>query len=257
MKICVSGWYFVDPEKRVPQEEIDAFYSLMREVHKKYPVFIASHFKSDFLDKLGLPCVVTWVGGLEYLSYDYYLRNVWDQKSNVLFMHDDERIAGPEVFDQIAVLGEKNVDQAYLFEDEAEGIANGRQHGRGIWCSQKFLFFLLSYYCTCKLAEDHYDTHNPDALLPGIGPHNGIWYDRYNRGEHTAGKPPKGVQWYNTGIYHFNHTVDEGNRRGMKCRVQWYVPGFVSGRRAQYGCYERTRKMLQEKKRQENGIVNK
>ena len=251
MKICISGWYFVDPEKRVPQEEIDAFYKLMAGVHKKYPVFIASHFKHEFLEKTGIPYAVTSVGGLEYASYDYYLKRVWDMKDAVLFMHDDERIAGIEAFDQIAALKDQGVDQAYIFEDEAEGVANGRQHGRGIYCSQKFLFWLLSYICKCPQADDHYDTHNPDALLLGIGPHTGFWFDPYNRGDHTAGKPPKGVRHYNEGVYHFNGTVEQAARRGMKTRFQAYVPGFISGRRAQYGCYERTRKLLEEKKKEE------
>lgn len=251
MKICISGWYFVDPEKRVPQEEIDKFYTLMKGVNKKYPVFIASHFKSPFLDELRLPYAVTTIGGLEYASYDYYLKEIWDMKDAVLFMHDDERIAGPEVFDQIAALGDQGVDQAYIFEDEAEGAANGRQHGRGIYCSQRFLLFLLAYKCTCEKAGDHYSAHNPDVLIPGIGVHTGIWYDRYNRGDHTGGKVPRGVDHYNEGINHFNFLVDEANRRGMNARFQAYVPGFVSGRRAKYGCYERARKMLEERKKQD------
>jgi len=245
MKICISGWYFCDPEKRVPEEEINAFYALMLEVHKKYPVFIASHFKSDFLEKSKLPYGITPIWGLEYGSYDWYLKNEWDYTSDILFMHDDERVAGIEVFDQIAAL---DCDQAFIFEDEAESRANGRQHGRGIYCSQKFLLFILSYVCRCKQAEDHYSPHNPDVLLPGVGPHRGIWFDPYNRGDHTAGKVPKGVRHYNCGIDHFSGIAEQARRRGFKTRVQAYVPGFVSGRRAKYGCYENIRERLEKEK---------
>jgi hypothetical protein len=229
----------------VGQEFISKFYDILKQANKKHPVFVVSHFKPDFLETTGLPHKDIGIYGLEFRCYDWYIRNEWDGESDVLFMHDDERIAGPWVFDQIAKLKH---DQAYIFEDFAECKANGGKHGRGIYCSKAFIDFILGFECKCMEAQDHYDNHNPGILLPGVGPHTGFWYDPWNRGDHYEGKPPPGVRHYNSSIWHFAGIV--GRAKGEKLDVgnKIFIPGFESGRRGTFGAYERARKILSQKK---------
>ena len=204
MKICIAGWYF---EKelfdQLSQLDFDVsvvvWHGRAAEKHKE----IKSYVKSS-----GARVYKNWHGGLEFGNYDFYLKNIWDGESSVLFMHDDVRLYRKEVLKEMEeYLEGNNYYQAFIFRDEAEEISQGRQHGRAIFCNLLFLKFILEYKCECKQANDyehnHYEGFKPKVILNGTGPHKGIWFDPYNLAEHVSGKPPEYCRHYNDGIYHF------------------------------------------------------
>ena len=249
MKICVSGWYF----------ERDLFEVFKLNNH--FEICVVTYYnrangsiKKDY-DKMPVPQMIETyvkesgvkhykipVAGLEFGGYDYYLKNIWDHKSPVLFMHDDIVIYKPDVFDRMQQML-SSYDQAFIFRDEVEEIANGRIHGRGIYCSQRFLQYMLERVCCCNHAFDHehphYEGFKPAVVLEGTGPHTGFRYDPYNLGEHTEGKPPKHCRHYNEGIYHFAQFAGRTSYTNDgwpgfpkdKVRARVHVPDFNSGRR--------------------------
>jgi hypothetical protein len=197
MKICVCGWYWRYP-----------FLTQLETVQSRYPVFIVSH-KCDreikqAMNGLKIPGDIPFKAvpnvGLEWGAYDYYLKNIWDEESDVLFMHDDTLVDHPKFFDRAAELGQ---DQVFIFESEPQAVANQKMHGRCFKCSARFLAFMKQFECHCPQSLDYVDRHhNLNCVLPGTGPHTGFWFDPNNFG-HNAGKPPVGVRHYNDGIYHF------------------------------------------------------
>lgn len=197
MKVCVVGWYFYED-----------LYASLREVHKKHEIMIISHKdEKETLDSLGVPYIITENIGLEFGAYDYYLKNCWDGKSDVLFMHDDAQIIDIDVFNRIAALSDDGIDQAYLFKNKAEDVNNGGKHGRAIFMSAKLLKFMLNYTFETEESKDHVDSHhNKGEVLKGTGPYKGFWYDPNNYG-HTTGKPPSGVRHYNEMIYTYHRTI--------------------------------------------------
>lgn len=251
MKICVSGWYF----------ERNLFENIFSKISSQYEIVVLTYhrrasgeIKKDY-DQMPVPEALNSyvkasgvkhykipVAGLEFGGYDYYIKNIWDGESNVLFMHDDIIIYNSNVFDKIKV-GLKDYYQAFIFRDEVEEIANGRIHGRGIYCSKDFIDFMLSFTCECGQAFDHEHPHykgfKPEVVLEGTGPHRGFWYDPYNKGIHTEGKPPKHCRHYNDGIYHFASFAGRTSYTNPpwpgfpkdRVRVAVHFPDFNSGRR--------------------------
>ena len=194
MNICVCGWFLL-PE----------LMAQLKKVSEKHDVYIVSHSQNKaLLDTFGINyCIIPNVG-LEFGAYDHYLKNIWDGKSDVLFMHDDVKISDISFFDEIS---QTKYSQAYVFKSEHEAKCNQNMHGRGIFCSGKFLDLTMQYQCRqCGQANDRFDTHNPDTLLLGCGPHRGFWHDIRNLG-HSKGKPPAGIRHFNDGIYHFETYV--------------------------------------------------
>lgn len=253
MKICVSGWYF----------ERNLFENIFKKISDKFEIVVVTYYQrangsivKDY-DKMPVPEMIDSyvkdsgvihykipIAGLEFGGYDYYLKNIWDKESPVLFMHDDIVIYNFNVFDIIKDrLKKEFYDQAFIFRDEVEELANGRIHGRGIYCSKRFLEFMLSYTCTCRQAFDyehpHYEGFKPKVILEGTGPHTGFWYDCYNTGEHTEGKPPRHCRHYNDGIYHFAEFAGRCSYTNEpwpgfpkdKVRGRVHFPDFNSGRR--------------------------
>jgi hypothetical protein len=150
------------------------------------------------------------------------------------------------VFDIIKEkLAKWEYDQTFIFRDEVEEISQGRIHGRGIYCSKRFIDFMLSYTCECKQAFDyenpHYEGFKPKAILEGTGPHRGFWYDPYNLGEHTRGQPPKHIRHYNDGIYHFANFAGRTSYKSpwpefpkQKVRTAVHFPDFNSAHRGEW-----------------------
>jgi hypothetical protein len=82
----------------------------------------------------GMQCEFIRNVGLEFGCYDWYLKNKW-VGGPVLFLHDDNEIT-QEALDAIATIQQ---DQVFLFASEAEAEANGKAHGRAMFCSERFL----------------------------------------------------------------------------------------------------------------------
>ena len=81
LKICVCGWHL---------EKFDALYKVLWKLHHEndIPVHIVSNKDSRWLKVFDLPYSYRDNYGLEFGAYDYYLRNIWDGESDVLFTRD-------------------------------------------------------------------------------------------------------------------------------------------------------------------------
>ena len=122
MTLCFAGWYFHPPLiAALAASKYPSVWVCHREPPKTFPLHYASG-----------PNV-----GLEFGAYQQYLEHEWTG-GPVLFCHDDNLIT-EAAFDAIASM---TVDQAFLFPSEADAAANGRVHGRAIFCSEKFLMRL-------------------------------------------------------------------------------------------------------------------
>jgi hypothetical protein len=212
MEICVAGWYF-DYH----------FLEKLKEVRDIFKTTIVSHVPDayDRYELNGASVIPIPNIGLEFGCYDHYLKEVWNGRDDVLFIHDDTKIKDSSVFHKISKL---DVDCAYIFRDMAEEKANGGKHGRAIFCSKRFLNFIKNFECVCQQSVDREDVHhNKGTILKGQGPHTGFWYDKDNTG-HVSGKPPVGIRHYNDAIHHFHWVL--GRMRDQRCgkKEEWPNP---------------------------------
>ena len=221
----------------------------LKKVNEKYPVFVVSHRTSkeadDVLKASGLDYVIIPNIGLEFGSYDFFIKVKWNQSSPVLFMHDDVDIQDFAEFDQIAELA---CDHAYVFQDKIEEDINQHRHGRMIYLSGRIIEKMLNTVCECKYAYDWIDTeHNPGCVIQGSGPHTGFWFDPYNSG-HTCGKPPvlftihheqkqvsepKAIWHYNHGMFHFDRQMGNWRKEFDVLKIH-FAPGLFLGRRNRF-----------------------
>jgi hypothetical protein len=141
-KICVVGWSFSS--------------SFYRFLSKKYPkiTHIVAHRYNKILDELELNYSVTKNIGLEFGAYDWYIKNIWDKKSNVLFMHDDTIILKG---DPIKDIFKKSLQYDYVYILSKNCRKRQFKSNRGFILSDKVIKNLLVDY-------------------------DGFWYDKYNKG---------------------------------------------------------------------------
>lgn len=117
MQICICGWYF-------RSECLQPFLN--------HDSFVVAHREGD---SFGIPCTVIENVGLEFHCYDYFVKNIWDKKSDVLFCHDD-LIVKDSLF--LNDLEKVNDDIVMVWEDEKQYKRN-LAHGRMFKCSAKYL----------------------------------------------------------------------------------------------------------------------
>ena len=228
MSICVAGWYF-----------FPKLLETLKKVQKKYPVHIVSHSEDPkhikIMESTKLLYTIILNEGLEWGVYDYYLKYIWDNKSDVLFMHDDVEIKDIKVFDKIRNL---DFDQCYIFKSMEENKNNGGKHGRGIFMSKKFLKFAKTYKCSCGRCTYRFKRGEISHVKT---PTKGFFFDRYNKG-HIFGKRPEGCRDYNIGIEHFHNYVGRirdktyGNPE-MRVVGRAQFPEFDSARRGSFKNY--------------------
>jgi hypothetical protein len=194
LNICIVGWFWNED-----------FLNLVSRVQHKYPAVVIAHREPIFPPPI--PYIMRENVGLEFGAYNYYLEEIWDGKSNVLFTHDDTRItkAGARkerIFLRIAAIKH---DCAYLFRDLCEDEANGGKHGRAIFCSSRFLKYLKN--------------------------NGSIWYDKENFGYSGA---------INVGVHTFHSNLGK-IRRKTKLDVvnRVYFPDYECGRRGVWRHKER------------------
>jgi len=169
--ICVVGWYF--------------FESFYKELGKSnFKIHIVAHRNNEVLNSLNH--TLTDNVGLEYGAYSYYVRNIWDEKSDVFFMHDDVNVAD---FDSV-------ISKCYK-EMKAKDVGHGRiTSGKHAGYSQRFFYMSSSFI---KIVKERYD---------------GMWYDRENFGYIDQKSQPE--DWrprrYNDGAFHFSEMIKEINK---------------------------------------------
>jgi len=150
MIICVCGWYF-NPEVYAMLEKLPfTVYvigngGIQAGIDEKYPAI-------EFLTRPNI--------GLEFGAYQYFLSRIAFLEDGVLFIHDDISVSDPSVFSRIRDLQGENIDQTFLFSDEANAVANQNFHGRAFYCSARFLRAMLGYVCSCRQSHDHVDMHH-------------------------------------------------------------------------------------------------
>jgi len=142
VQICVVGWHF--------------FRKIYKQISKSsLDIHIVSHRYNDMLDKYNLKYSIIENVGREFHAYDYYIKNIWDKKSNVIFMHDDIEI---EDFEKVFKgLLEKTIglDFSYILGKKTAKYKSSGE--RSMYFSKKLIKLFLTEY-------------------------NGIWYDVHNKG---------------------------------------------------------------------------
>ncbi len=114
-------------------------------------VHIVAHRYNKILNSKKLKYSIIKNIGLEFGAYDWYIKNIWDKKSNIVFMHDDIVIDKTFNFNDLFKLS-KGKDYV-VFRNDLK-ISGG---GRCIYLSNKLISLLVSEY-------------------------NGIWFDANDRG---------------------------------------------------------------------------
>jgi len=144
IEICVVGWYFS---------------SNIYKQFKKSPFrfHIVAHRHNDILDNLDFKYSVIKNIGLEYGAYDWYIKNAWDKKSDILFIHDDIELRNftktfSNVFKKIR---DNNISFSHILG--IKDIKRNSNCNRCVFLSSKIVKLLLKKY-------------------------GGIQYDLYNRG---------------------------------------------------------------------------
>ena len=191
-KICVVGWHF--------------YSKIYEQLSKsKYDVHIVAHRYNKILDDLNLSYTVTKNEGLEFGAYNWYIKNVWDKESNVIFMHDDIEMKSRSVLSKIFYkCKQKKVDQGYIFGNYGIG-----PHGRCIYSSSSFI---------TKIQEDY----------------DGIYYDKSNIGYIKEKNQPEGwhKKRYNFGIYKFSKmSLNIGKKYNKKVEKSLNFKGMNQGDR--------------------------
>jgi len=141
-KICVVGWHF-----------FPGFYKYLSKNYQK-ETFVVVHQYNKILDDLKLNYKVIKNVGLEFGAYDYYIKNIWDKKSNVLFIHDDTKIEKGDPIKNIFKYSEK-YDYNYVLSSNCRKTQT--KSNRCFILSKKVINLFLKEF-------------------------NGMWYDKYNIG---------------------------------------------------------------------------
>ena len=137
-KICVVGWHF--------------FKDLYSKIEESFlNIYVVAHRYNKLLDDKKINYSVIKNVGLEFGAYDWYIKNVWDQKSSVLFSHDDMYIKKECNFESI-LLDCKNFDYV-SFRNHAKTAGGGR-----------------CFYLSNRMI---------DLFVKEFG---GIWFDVHDRG---------------------------------------------------------------------------
>ena len=118
LNICVAGWY-----------GMPCCYEPLKQ--SKYIVNIVAHRE---LDTYGIPVVVLPDIGLEFGCFEYYRKHLWDKKSNVLFLHDDNDIRDISFIEDIKI----NSQVIMIWHDEKHYKRN-LAHSRAFVVSSEYL----------------------------------------------------------------------------------------------------------------------
>ena len=129
MNICVVGWYYLPEFYGALPPGAECRVCVVQ--HRSAPLgFISLLANSDTITQHENV-------GLEWGAYNHYLHHVWDEKSPVLFMHDDARV-GQGFFPCVEEMA-RPFDLAFVFRDGDEERDNCGVHGRCLYMSERLL----------------------------------------------------------------------------------------------------------------------
>jgi len=196
MQICVCGWWYFP-------EYYDA---LLEAVKRGYHTVVVKHRDGE---TNGLPFVNKDNIGLEWGAYSYYIDEIWDGESDVLFTQDDVKVKDASFFDWASKITE---DVCSIFHNNADARYNGEAHGRMIFMSSRFLL--------------------------GAQKLGGFWYDKGNhgfiaKGNYRSETPPPGSSHHNAGIHNFLKLVPRVRKESPEIKRRTFLcsPKIVLGRR--------------------------
>jgi len=141
IKVCVVGWHFMSD-----------FYKKLRKCH--YDSHIVAHRYNKILDELNFDYSIINNIGLEYGAYSWYIKNMWDGESGVLFSHDDVFVTDPFVLNSM-------IDNCKKYD---------RVNITGKNRAKKQRYSTRCVYLSGRLIKQY------------IKEFGGVWYDRYNKG---------------------------------------------------------------------------
>lgn len=144
MQVCVAGWYYCK--------------ECLEPLSTRTGVQVVAHREGD---ALSIPCVVIANEGLEFNCYDYFVKKLWDRKSDVLFCHDDIKINDVTFLDD---LEKEQGDIIMVWHSDAHRKRN-LAHGRMFKCSVAFL---------TKRGGFWWDKNNKGTVTAGQGANSGI-----------------------------------------------------------------------------------
>ena len=187
MLICVCGWYYYP-----------SFYNTLIKLRDSGgPAAVV--IRNQPGDVKGLLCVDRENIGLDWGAYAYYLDNVWDGKSDILFTQDDTEVSDIKFFGWAATIQE---DICFIFNNSREASYNGTAHGRMFFASSRFL-----------------------ETAKKLG---GFWYDKGNKGfiakeGYRTEKPPPGCSHHNAGIHSLTKFVPRIRKYNPKIRKRTFL----------------------------------
>jgi hypothetical protein len=132
MQTCIAGFYYFS-ECIVPLSKLQNTY-------------IVGHRQGD---SLNIPTIIVKNIGLEFNCYDYFVKNIWDKKSDVLFCHDDIIIKDISFINDIENTKGDIVMVWHSEKQKRQNLAHGRM-----------------FKCSCNYLNSN----------------NGFWYDETNNG---------------------------------------------------------------------------
>lgn len=197
MQICVTGWVY-------PKEFCEQLLQIHNSVPKRYDVFVVAKKPCPY----PLPSEMVENIGLDWFSFDWFLKNRWDGESAVFFTHDDTQITTLDVFPKIAAI---QADVAMIFKNKKEAKSDMYVHGRAWKASARMLRMIL---------ED-----------------GGFWYDERNKGIMSETNPhgESGFH-YNSAVWKFIEQLGRITEANPEIRSNVFcLPDYICGIRGKIG----------------------
>jgi len=132
-KICIVGWHYFKKlyKSLLPTRDC---------------VHVISHRHNDILDRGKFNYSKTDNIGLDFGAYDWYIKNVWDKESDVIFMHDDILINTHfDLSNIFKKCQDGKIDQGYILGDKRIKKIFG-PHSRMFFLSRRTIQYFLNDY---------------------------------------------------------------------------------------------------------------
>jgi len=221
MKVCVTGCYYWPEVYKV----LNHYAGVNR---RRHDICVITHTDEPPTEYTNLRMVRGPDYGLDAGKYDFYLRNIWDGKEGVFFMHDDVFLSRPEndPFDFIKSRI-KGRDIAFFFGNGYQAKKRNGRNFRTMYLGGRYLKAMLKNTCKCKEREDHYNGI-VKQMVPGLGPHNGFLYDPNNLGITDDEKAVPGMRDVNMACRHFLTTQWKSLHERQEWKWGTVVDDFMS-----------------------------
>lgn len=195
MEVCVTGCYY--------WPEVYNTLNYHAGGSREYRVYVVTHTDQSPTEYENLIMVRGPDYGLDAGKYDFFLKNLWDGRSGVFFMHDDVVLSRPEE-NPLAFVEEhlEDRDAVFFFGNNYQALKRRGRNFRTMYLSRKYLRSMLDYPCDCRESRSYYDKLVQQEV-PGLGIHNGFLHDQNNPGITSNDKAVPGMRDVNVSCRHF------------------------------------------------------